>query len=212
MQNQNSQNGGEPEVPIHSVMDLPFPERDVWTLLNLSPRRKIPDENFYGFGYALLPEIELIEQASSSHESQNLKQALVLALHAFDEAYEDDEEPAPEHDLDLAFWLDEDKYYGENDAEDLDLLVTVRLSLFLQKRLPSILAAHTPHIIVLALCNPEHRQLQFPAELAPFPLYYGMGNVTSWMRRRDPQNKQWSHTNILPQLRAEQWLCVVPKP
>lgn len=129
------------------ILELPFEERPVLELLNLAADRDKPDRDYAGYGFARVPRVYLVD----AHEVIALDDALVLGLHAADDA-----EPMTD-DIELLFD---------------DVAVTVLASDFLAKWLPLLPAASH---IVLALCNPHHASLR-----APVPLYLATGDVESW--------------------------------
>ncbi|MCA9714794.1 MAG: hypothetical protein H6713_03185 [Myxococcales bacterium] len=195
------------KTEIRSVRDLPFPELDRFTLLHLSPDRVDADLDNYGFGYGRLDAIALVEHAGDQR-TRVVRDALVLALHAWDNAEPD------AHDIELSFWLDDDEYYEEEDPDDDNLVVLAPLRLFLRKRLPELVAdfnaraarAGAPPIadVVLALCNPFRAVIERPPGLVTPPIYYPIGNATSRMES-DRAREVWDPDATLC-LDAEEWL------
>ncbi len=196
------------KTEIRSVRDLPFPELDRFTLLHLSPDRVDLDLDNYGFGYGRLDKIALVEQ-QVEQRTRVLRDVLVLALHAWDNA-----EPDP-REIEISFWLDEDEYYEEDDPDDDNLVVLAPLSLFLAKRLPELVDSFNERArssgarpiaeVVLAVCNPFRAVLQRPAGLAGPPIYYPIGNATSRMES-DRAREVWDPENATLCLDAEEWL------
>jgi hypothetical protein len=114
-----------------TVLELPFRERDVRELLNLTEDRDEPDYHYAGYGWAQVDEVWL--------DDTRVRDALVLAVHS-----PDDSEPIAD-DVELEFDLPDGPP------------VTVLTSLFLDKWLPKLPKASA---IVLALCNPHRATLR----------------------------------------------------
>lgn len=164
-------------MPIQSVADIPFRERDPLDLLNLSAGAHAeadaeedwgPDLDYAGFGYARVGELWL-----ATHESPEplpVRNALLLALHTPDDAR------AHQDDLLLEFWIEPETCEGVD--EDDSQTITVMLSRFLTVWLPRL--ASDEAAIVLAVCNPRHTRLVRPAGLRSAPIHYPLGDVTSW--------------------------------
>ena len=161
---------------IQSVADIPFRERDPFDLLNLTPgghagadEDQGPDLDYAGFGYARVDELWL-----TIHDSPEplppVRDVLLLALHTPDDA------SVHQDDLLLEFWID------PGTCEDVDeedsQTVTVMLSRFLTVWLPRV--SSDERAIVLAVCNPHQTLLMRPTGLRSAPIYYPLGDVTSW--------------------------------
>lgn len=176
-------------MPIRSIADIPFRERDPFELLNLTPgehgdpEHAGPDLDYAGFGFARVGEIWLA--AHDDPEPRPVRDALLLALHTPDDA------EAHDGDLLLEFWpegapaqpaqpaqIDDD---GDGDHDGDDAVVQVMLSRFLAVWLPRI--SSDERAIVLAVCNPHHTRLRL-ADRAPalraVPIHYPLGDTTSW--------------------------------
>jgi hypothetical protein len=117
-----------------TILELPFRERDVRELLNLTEYRAEPDYHYAGYGWAVVDEVWL--------DDKQVRDALVLAVHS-----PDDSKPIAD-DVELEFDLP-----GRAP-------VTVMTSLFLDKWLPVLPKASA---IVLALCNPHRATLHAAA-------------------------------------------------
>ncbi|GAB4569431.1 MAG: hypothetical protein Tsb0020_23550 [Haliangiales bacterium] len=206
-------------LDIRSIADIPFRERDPWSLLNLDPAAGPgfqyadgsidaeafaaahgvddddddsgeydgdsgdydadsgeygpygvgPDLSYYGFGYAYVDSLWLTNEGDPE-PLPPVRNALLLALHTPDDA-----EPIDD-DILLEFWID-DVTCEEADEED-DYAVTVKLSRFLSLWLPKISRAESA--IVLAVCNPFETRIVRPELPGVRPIWYPLGNVTSW--------------------------------
>jgi hypothetical protein len=141
------------------VADLPFRERPLLELLNLDGDRDEPDADYAGYGWARAGHLWL---ATERGAPQRVDDALVLALHTADDA------EAMRDDIDLEFELPDRRP------------VAVLASLFLAVWLPKL--PRDPTAVVLALCNP-HRARLLPPAVAPGPVWYAHGDVTSWIDR-----------------------------
>jgi hypothetical protein len=175
-------------MPIRSIADIPFRERDPFALLNLTPGLfgaepgapdEGPDLDYAGFGYARVGEIWLATHEDP--EPRAVRHALLLALHTPDDA------EAQAGDLLLEFWpeggIDADSDAeqagdSEDDGADEDLVVQVMLSRFLDVWLPRI--SIDERAIVLAVCNPHHTRLSRSPALRSVPIHYPLGDTTSW--------------------------------
>ena len=135
-----------------TIRELPFVERPVLELLDLTVERPAPNRDYAGYGWARVPELWLDEQ--------RVTDALVLALHTAD-----DGEPIA-GDLELEFELPGGKPVG------------VLATLFLPVWLPQLPRASAT---VLAVCNPHHAVVPRPAAAATAPLYLAMGDVEAWL-------------------------------
>jgi hypothetical protein len=155
-------------MPIQSIVELPFRERDPFALLNLAPGapgdpgRASPDLDYAGYGYARVRELWL-----ATHDDPgplSVRDVLLLALHTPDDA--------DVHDGDLLLEL-------EVGADDDDgYAVHVMLSRFLAIWLPRI--SRDERAIVLAVCNPHHTRVVRPPGLRGVTMYHPLGDVTSW--------------------------------
>lgn len=176
-------------MPIRSIADIPFRERDPFALLNLTPgvygdpevdpddERGGPDDgpgdgpddgldlDYAGFGYARVGELWLATH--DAPEPRPVRHALLLALHTPDDG------DAHDGDLLLEFWPE-----TEGDEADEDLVVQVMLSRFLDVWLARI--SSDERAIVLAVCNPHHTSLVRPPALRSVPIHYPLGDATSW--------------------------------
>lgn len=194
-----------PRTPINSVADLPFARLDTHTLLHLHPDRRDLDLDNYGFGYGFVPEL-VLHETEGDRRTSTVTGCLLLALHSYEESPED------ESDIEVAFWLDEDEYYEDEDPDDAELVVLAPLTLFLRRRLPTLVAEYTeacgepPTAVVLALCNPQRTVLRRPEDLVSPPIRYALGDVTSWMES-DEQGETWD-PNAPLRLNGEQWLTL----
>ena len=165
-------------MPIRSIADIPFRERDPFSLLNLTAGVRGaseldagverddegPDLDYAGFGYARVGEIWLATHEDP--EPRPVRHALLLALHTPDDA------EAHDGDLLLEFWPE-----SESDADD-EPVAQVMLSRFLDVWLPRI--SSDERAIVLAVCNPHHTPLSRPPALRSVPIHYPLGDTTSW--------------------------------
>lgn len=141
------------------IAELPFHERPVHELLNLTGDRSTPDLQYAGFGWALVDKIWCVGTASS----YSVRNALVVAIHTADDA-----EPIA-HDIELEFEI--------SDQESVSVLA----SAFLERWLPRLPRASA---IVLCLCNPHRATIVRPAG-ATAPVHYALGNVASWLDHDD---------------------------
>ena len=148
---------------ILSIADLPLPERDPLRLLGFDPARSEPDLDFWRFGHARLPAVEL--ESRRTGERRRVVGPMIFALHSAD-----DGEPYPD-DVDLEFWLDEDEEDEDEEA------IIVSLALFLERR-AAALVGDAP-ALVLALCNPHAARLRRPAGVAA-PMFYADGDVIAF--------------------------------
>ncbi|WP_428267820.1 hypothetical protein [Haliangium sp.] len=216
-------------LDISSIADIPFRERDPWALLNLdsdddsdglrpededdddddaAPEGPGPDEvadaagelgdwgpalDYYGYGYARVDEVWLTVEGDPE-PLPPVRDALILALHSPDDAVAHDD------DILLEFWIDD--VTCEEADEDDDYAVTVMLSRFLAQWLPRICGDE--RAIVLALCNPHATRLHHLPVPGGVPLYYPLGNVTSW---RDEPGDFLAGPGLL-RLSADAWLRV----
>jgi hypothetical protein len=180
-------------MPIRSIADIPFRERDPFALLNLTPGMRGapgldpgngpdnglddelgddlgdegPDLDYAGFGYARVGEIWLATHGDP--EPRPVRHALLLALHTPDDA------EAHDGDLLLEFWPEGAE--GEDGTND-EPVVQVMLSRFLDVWLPRI--SSDERAIVLAVCNPHRTLLSRPPALRSVPIHYPLGDTTSW--------------------------------
>ena len=113
---------------------------------------------------SVVEPLDAVACVAQHHErvgsGQVLEDALVLALHTFEQS-----EPM-ERDIEIAFWLDEDEYYEEDDPDEDDLVVLAPLSIFLAKRLGEFIAAvSTPYSrpIREVVLEPNHPDLAISA-------------------------------------------------
>jgi hypothetical protein len=183
-------------MPIRSIADIPFRERDAFALLNLTPgahadaEHEGPDLDYAGFGYARVGELWLATHEDP--EPRPVRNVLLLALHTPDDADVHDNE------LLLEFWPEGDAPDDDGDADDGDAddddadgddadddgeadddeVVQVMLSRFLEIWLPRI--SSDERAIVLAVCNPQHTRLTRAPALRGAPIHYPLGDTTSW--------------------------------
>ncbi|MBL4686055.1 MAG: hypothetical protein JKY37_15785 [Nannocystaceae bacterium] len=148
-----------------SLAELAFPQRELCELLHLSEDRDLPDTENYGFGWGVVPRIEL---CTDETEAIVLEGALVLALHRAEQ------QPVDALDLDLEFDID----YGP-DPEDY-VAIIAPLGAFVAHHLPRVLARVSASEVVFALCNPDHRLLEIPAVQGAQRYWWAEGNVDSW--------------------------------
>lgn len=141
------------------IAELPFRERPVVELLNLTGDRSTPDHDYAGYGWARVGTIWCVDDTGR----YSVDDALVLALHTADDA------DAIAGDVELEFELPDHPP------------VSVLTSAFLERWLPVLPRASA---IVLALCNPHRATLSRPAT-ATAPVHYAHGDVTSWLDRTD---------------------------
>lgn len=145
-----------------ALADVPFERKPTLALLGLEDEQRIEvDREFAGFGWNVLPRVVLADD----EQRIALADALVLALHTPDE-------PTPDRDdLELAFFV-------LHEGEELELRVP--WPKFAETRVRPLLdAAHGD--VVLALCNPERREIDRPAWLGSRRLHWAEGDVTSWL-------------------------------
>jgi hypothetical protein len=154
-------------MAITRIAELPFAQRDVLELLALEHDRLAVDADYAGFGWALADRVTL---DAPDRPPIELLGVTIIALHSADE------QPSAE-DIELLFELP-------------DTSVLVPLAAFLPHALAPLPAGRP---IVLALCNP--RQVELPPGTPP--LYYALGDVTSWL----------DHDGSMPSLRlsARRW-------
>ena len=107
-------------VPIPSIAELPFQEQDHLSLLNLEEQRAAPVLDDTRFGWCRIGELWLDDGMG---EPRQVRDALVLALHAAEEPEE------IRDDVELEFFLPD---------VAPDFSVTVLLSRFLEVWLPRI--------------------------------------------------------------------------
>lgn len=142
------------------IAELPFRERPVRELLDLTGTRTTINRDYAGYGWARVDEIWLGQPGVSPPFA--LSDVLVIAVHAADD--------------------------GERIVDDIVLYfelpdrapVTVLASQFFAEWLPRLPAASA---IVLALCNPHHAVLQLP--VIDTPIYYSTGDVEAWLDELD---------------------------
>ncbi|MCB9707127.1 MAG: hypothetical protein H6711_35120 [Myxococcales bacterium] len=139
---------------ITSIAEIPLEEREPLALLGFVEGRVEPDLDYYGFGWARLAAIDLVDRTG---KIERVERPLLLALHSAD-----DGDPYPD-DVDLEFWLDDDD----------DTAIVAPLSAFLASRRPLLAGAPA---IVLALCNPHRARLRRPAGVDA-PIYHALGDV-----------------------------------
>lgn len=171
-------------MPVLTLAELPFVERDAWELLGLDPRRVDPDPDHDTTGFCRLPAVALEDAAGGV---QMVTDALVLGLHSRDDA-----EPLA-GDIELEFVMRE----GDETYSAVALLAE-----FLRQRLAGLVGGASA--VVLALCNPQRADLRRPAGLGERPLYYAHGDVTAWMQRR-PGAREWARDAVQISLSAERW-------
>jgi hypothetical protein len=146
--------------------DLRFEARDPLSLLGIVRGRAEPDLEFAGYGYARVPELELV---GADGPSTLVYDALVLALHTPDEPDETSTE------LELEFEL-------ELDGELVSALVP--LHRFLELAAAPLVGDATD--VVLALCNPQSLRPTPPSWLVgPRRLHFATGDVIAWLDEHD---------------------------
>lgn len=146
---------------VTSIVELPFHERPVLDLLNLTHDRAAPDPDYAGYGWARAPRLWLVEPGALDRRVEDV---LLLALHCPDDG------EARGGDIELYFELPEQPP------------VTVLASAFFARWLPRL--PRDVSAIVLALCNPHHASLPQP-QGTRLPLYFAHGEVESWISRDD---------------------------
>jgi len=139
------------------IAELPFHERPVLELLNLEGERSAPEHDYAGYGWARVGQLWCVGDTASDAVTD----ALVLALHTADDA------DALTNDIELEFEL------------PAHPPVAVLASAFLERWLPRLPRATA---VVLALCNPHRAALRLPTA-ATAPVWYALGDVTSWLDR-----------------------------
>ena len=149
--------------PVESIAELPFREKDPHALLHLDVRRDAIVETT-DHGWARVGAIALA--APGGGPPVVVRDALVLALHW----YEDGEPRADDVELEIEV--------GDGES------VTVLASRFLEVWLPR-LGGDGP--IVLALCNPHRATLARPRAAGDRTVYYGLGDVESWLEDGEPR-------------------------
>ena len=153
-------------MTIESVLDLPFHERPIRELLNLTEHRDVPQHDYAGYGWARVAEIWL----EAGENIERVEDALVLALHTPDDIEPSSDDIDPNID-DLEPTTGDVELYFEVPGDQL----TVDASLFFAKWLPELPRASA---IVLSLCNPQRVHLRLPTNV---PVYYALGDVESWL-------------------------------
>lgn len=187
-------------MPLTALADLPFVEREPWSLLGLDPAHtdRDPDRDHVEFGFCHLAAVRLEDPGD---RALSVERPLVLALHT-----REDPEPLPDTDADIELEFILHDEHGEYSA-------VARLSEFLRRRLPPLLLKDPrPAAVVLALCNPLRTVLPddlIRPVLGDLPLYYGHGDVTAWMQRR-PGARAWTPDTVDIILTAEQWHRIGP--
>lgn len=130
-----------------TLIEIPFGEVPLMRLLDLPE----PTPDYAGVGWAVCPEIWLLDR----NDSRQVQRSLVVALHAADHA-----RPYPT-DVELEFVM------GADDS------VVSMLSAFLHRRACELpVAAAT----VLAVCNPHEADLSW----LPKGWWWPTGEVRSW--------------------------------
>lgn len=152
-----------------TIAELPFHERPVLALLNLTDDRPAPVHDYAGYGWARVDRLWLVAPETAARPVDD---ALLLALHCPDDA----EELAD--DVELYFELP-GELPGEASAAPA---VTVLASAFFARWLPRL--PQDASAIVLALCNPHGAALVRPASTA-LPVHHALGDVESWQARDD---------------------------
>ena len=146
---------------IASIADLPFRERPVLDLLNLTGDRPEPDPDYAGFGWARPSRVWLVEPGA---RPRAIDDALLLALHCPDDG------EVLANDIELYFELPEEPP------------VTVLASAFFDRWLPRL--PRDVSAIVLALCNRHDASLPQPRGTS-VPVHFARGEVESWIARDD---------------------------
>ncbi|MBX3215896.1 MAG: hypothetical protein KF850_27905 [Labilithrix sp.] len=146
---------------VATIAEVPFHERPVLELLNLTGERQAPDPDYTGYGWARVPRLWLAEHGAPPRAVDD---GLLLALHC-----PDDGEPLAD-DIELYFELP--------GAGPVTVLASRFFAVWLP-RMPGDAAA-----IVLALCNPHGSHLATPPATR-LPVHYALGEVESWQSRDD---------------------------
>lgn len=167
---------------VATIADLPFKPAPPDDLLGIDwGRPGFVDEDHIGFGWGLVPCLELVD--TDNRAPRMLSGALVLALHSADRAAGDVDDNTP-FDLEL-----------EVDGERLH----IPLERFLEVWLPKLPRADD---LVLALCNPTGFRFSRPQSAKTTRCWAALGDVDS-SARRDPttQETTWA-------LSARSWMLL----
>ena len=168
---------------ISSVLELPFHRQAPLVALGFEAGRQALNVEHTGYGWCQPRRLWLQsgDGDGASGQPRLLVAPLVLALHSADDG------PTLDGDVVLEFAL-------PGAAP-----VMAPLSLFLSKWLPRLLAeaggpadaaadAPANGAIVLAMCNPHRVVLPLPAAAGGRTLWYGLGDVDSWLDELDEED------------------------
>lgn len=150
-------------MALRSLADLPFEPHNPETLLGIVRGRPEPDQDYAGYGWALVERI-LLEDVQGVRE---VRDALLIAVHSADV------QPPPPQPIDLEFEVGDQAY-------------VVALPRFLEVVASRLPIAGRP--IVLAMCNPQAVDVEIPRALAPMA-HYAHGDVIAWLDER-PDGEQ----------------------
>ena len=138
------------------VTDIPFEQAEVRGLLGLEPDSP-SGEDFYVHGWCRPPAVWLDDGTR-----RRIEAPLLVAIHTPDEP-----EPGPLH---LEFWFD---HRGE------EVAARVPWERFAVEKVVPVLGPESD--VVLALCNPQHKDICRPAGFGGRLLHVAEGDVTAWL-------------------------------
>jgi len=138
------------------VTDIPFERAATRGLLGLEPDSPRGDD-FYEHGWCRPPVVWLDDGTVRA-----IQAPLVIAIHTPDEP-----EPGPLH---LEFWFD---HGGE------EIVARVQWDRFAVEKVVPILGPESD--VILALCNPQNKDVRRPAGFGGRLLHVAEGDVTAWL-------------------------------
>lgn len=138
------------------VGDIPFDRAETRRLLGLDPDSPRGDD-FYEHGWCRPAAVWL-----DDGRLRRIDSPLLIAIHTPDEP-----EPGPLH---LEFWFD---HHGE------EVAARVPWERFAAQKIVPVLGSESD--VVLALCNPQHKDVLRAAEFGGRVLHVAQGDVTAWL-------------------------------
>ena len=138
------------------VADIPFEQGGTRRLLGLEPDSPQGDD-FYEHGWCRPSEVWLDDGVL-----RRIEAPLLIAIHTPDEP-----EPGPLH---LEFWFE---VRGE------EVAARVPWARFASEKVVPVLDPKTD--VVLALCNPQNKDIPAPTGLGERSLHVAQGDVTAWL-------------------------------